>query len=73
MYRTACGLLQPVRTDLQIRQLGKQGEFCFPSPAGPELSCIQRRGLVVQGRNKGELNPIQALFDHVTLLSLGLC
>ena len=65
-----CSLSGPTR---KIQAARKQGEFCFPSSASPELSCIQRSGLVVQGGNKGEVNPIQALFNHVTLLFLGLC
>lgn len=74
MYKTTQGLLQPVGNDpKKIGQLGKKGEFCFPLPAGPELSCSQRRGLLVEAGNKGELNLIQALFNRVTLLSLGLC
>lgn len=73
MYKTPQGLLQPVRNDPQkIGQLGK-GEFCFPLPAGPELSCSQRRGLLVERGNKGELNPIQVLFNCVIFPSLGLC
>lgn len=65
-----CSLLGP--TCRKFRQLRKQ-EFCFPSQAGLELSCVQSRGLLDQGGNEGDLNPSPALFNCITLLSPGLC